>query len=278
MFDEKEWEKKWSAPQSDKVRKAWGGGTGKGSRFPYLSTSKLDNGTYTVRLLPPFPERCPEGWLRVSIHWVFIGMGDEKPTRFECIADSETPCYICQLQETLAEDKDKLSTQIQEILTRSVAIPKLVVPVSINAEPYSPGEIGSKFKKSPTENGAMLEISAQGLQRKIFNLLNTDRYFNHPDKGRYFLLSKNHNIMDVVVSDQMPSSPLNDKSLIDSKAYPNMVSAYFKNVNRFTFEKQQEALGFAWWMQDSTVTSLLSADFYDDPEGLEEEEDSKLPF
>jgi hypothetical protein len=278
MFDEKEWEKKFSVRQSDKVNKAWGNSTSTtGRRFPFLSTSKLDDGSYTVRILPPHPEHCPEGWLRVAIHWLFIGMGDEKPTRFECIRDSETACYICQIQESLAEDKDRLPTQIQEILTRSVAIPKLVLPVSINAEPYNPGEISSKFKKSATEKGAMLEISAAGLQRKIFNLLNADRYFTHADKGRYFLLTKNHNMLDVVVSDNMPSCPLNDKTLIDSKTYPHMTNAYFnKNVNRFNFVQQQEAVDKSWWMQDESVRSLLAANFYDDPQG--EEEDESLPW
>lgn len=277
MFDDKEWEKKFSAEPSDKVRKAWGNSSS-GNRFPYLGTSKLENGTYTVRILPPFPERCPDGWLRVAIHWVFLSLGDEKPTRFECIKDSETPCYICQVQESLAEDKDRLPAAIQEVLARAVAIPKLVLPVTINAEPIKPGDISSKFKKSSAEKGAMLEISASTLQRKIFNLLNTDKYFTHPDKGRYFFLTKNHNVMDVVVSDKMPSGPINDKAFLDSKMYPHMVNAYFKNVSRFDFDKQQQAIDEAWWMQDSTVRSILSANFFDDPSGSSEEDEDELPF
>jgi hypothetical protein len=273
MFDEQEFQKKFFSASSDKL-KSWSTSSSSTNRAPFLPTSKLENGTYICRILPPFPGRCTNGWLKVAIHWVHVNLGDEKSTRFECVKDEDTPCYICEILETLADEKERLMPRVRDVLEKMRAIPKLVLPAIINAEAVTPGQFTTMFRKSPTYHGAMLEITARGLQEKVFTLLHTDKFFTHPDKGRYFFLNKNHNVMDIKVTDSLPPGPISTEQryLLEDKAYPKMESAYFnKNVHRFNYADQQKALENAWWMQDSIVKEALSANFYDDPTSSTEE-------
>lgn len=273
MFDEQEFQKQFfGASYSDKFKKAYSGGSSSGSRFPYLPTSKLESGTYGLRLLPPMPEKCPEGWLRVATHSILQSVGDEKPVRMECTFRGEDgPCRVCEVLDTLADEKTSLPPMIGEALEKARPISKLVLPVVITAEPSSDG----KFKPSKKEQGAMLEIYAQTLQRKIATLFATDRYLNHAEKGRYIMLVKNHNQMDLVVPTSSEPGPLKDPSFLTPSSYPHVVNAHTKHLKKFSYTEQDQFLSTCFWMKHPSVEKMFQQSFYDNPSSSEE---SPLPW
>lgn len=267
MFDEQEFQKQFfGASYSDKFKKAYSGGSS-GSRFPYLPTSKLENGTYSLRLLPPMPEKCPEGWLRVASHSILQSLGDEKPVRVECTFRGEdSPCRICEVLETLADEKSSLPTLYGEALEKARPISKLVLPVVLTAEPSSDG----KYRPSKKEQGAMLEIYAATLQRKVATLFATDRYLNHAEKGRYIMFVKNHNQMDLVVPTSSEPGPMKDTSFMAPSSYPHVVNAHLKHLKKLSYEEQEKFLSTCFWMKHPTVEKMFQQSFYDDPTASED--------
>jgi len=274
MFDKDAFQRQiLNVKYSDKYKKAFGGGSG--FVFSFLSTSKLDDGQYTARIIPSHPERCPEGWLKVATHSVLMNIGDEKGTRVECIKEEDQPCAVCEILESISDDIHTLPQHIQEVFNKMVAIRKLVLPATIFAEPLRPNDIATTWRKSTKENGVMLEIRAAGTQADLFNLMIADPMFTHPEKGRYFLFTKRHNTTKAILPADSSPGPLKNPDLL--KSYPNMVGAYFKNVKRLNYADQQQFLETAFWFKDPKVQALVQANFYDNP-GSSEEESYDMPF
>ena len=269
MFDKDAFQRQiLNVKYSDKYKKTFGGGSG--FAFSFLATSKLEDGQYLTRILPSHPEKCPEGWLRVATHSVLMGMGDEKGTRLECIKEEDQPCAVCEILECLSDDLHTLPPHLQEVFNKMVAIRKLVLPATIYAEPVRPNDIASTWRKSTKENGAMLEIRAAGTQTDLFNLMIADPMFTHPERGRYFLLTKRHNATKAILPSDSSPGPIKNSDLL--KSYPNMVGAYFKNVQRLRYEHQQQFLESAFWFREPSVQRLIQETFYDNPSSSSEED------
>jgi hypothetical protein len=266
MFDSKAFEKALlNVKYSDNYKKTFSGGSG--FAFSYLSTSKLEDGTYTVRVLPPSPEKCPEGWLKVATHSVLVNQGDQKGTRVECIKEEDTPCAICEALETIADDLYTLPDHLQEIFNKMVSIRKLVLPATIFAQPVRPGDMATTWKKSEKENGAMLEIRAVSTQTELFNLMIADPLLTHHERGRYFQITKRYNMTKVTLPADSKPGPLKTPDLM--KQYPHVVNAHFKNVKRIGYQEQQKFLEECFWFHEPKVQVLLKDTFYDNPSSPE---------
>jgi hypothetical protein len=275
MFDSNAFQKQiLNVQYSEKYKKAFGGTTG--FAFSYLPTSKLEDGQYQARILPPHPERCPEGWLKVATHSVLVNMGDAKGARVECIKEEDQPCAVCELLEATSDDIHTLPAHLTDILNKMVAIRKLVLPATIFAEPMKPGDIASTWRKSNKEHGAMLEIRAAGTQADLFNLMIADPTFTHHERGRYFLLTKRHNTTKAILPPDSQAGPIKTPDLM--KQYPNMISAYFKNVQRLNYQDQQQFLEQAFWYNDPRIQALTQSNFYDNPSSSSSDDVFDLAF
>lgn len=274
MFDSSAFQRQiLNVKHSDKFKKAFGGG---GFAFSYLSTSKLEDGQYLTRILPAHPERCPEGWLKVATHSVLMNMGDEKGTRVECIKEEDQVCPVCEILEAISDDLHGLPSHLQDVFNKMVAIRKLVLPATIFAEPVRPNDISTTWRKSTKENGAMLEIRAGGTQTDLFNLMIADPAFTHHERGRYFLLTKRHNMTKAILPQDSAPCPLKTPDLM--KAYPNVINAHFKNVQRLNQKDQQAFIEQAFWFKDKKIQSLIQDTFYDNPSSSEEDASFDLAF
>lgn len=224
--------------------------------FLFLRPKNLSNGEHIIRFLPPMPQKCPMGVVRVATHKVPLSIGGE-PCTVECIQTGEQPCAICEVLVACKDVFRGLNTAAREALQTLAPWRRAVFPIAIYAWPSNPDDRQSPWVRGKEEHGAIFEVSAESLIRDIFNLfVATNGKLSSEDKGFYLKLHKNVNSYKIDLINKV--TPLQNKELITTNNYPNITKLYLESdkfpIKRLTFEQQIELMREdCWWYAEPSI-------------------------
>ena len=255
--------------RSEKYKKIY---SGRVQDNPFVSPSQMEDDTkFWIRFLPKYPERCPDGWRKISTHEIEVQPGQIIKT-FCLLETDNLPCCVCDSMEALVDEILSFSEEKQKVIKRMSSYTRYLIPIALRATPRNElQEDGRTFAtwvpNDDVEIGAIWQVSAGGLIGDIDEMMTENPEFNDEDRGRYLRFSRKGNKYTLIPAAN--PSKLKNMALITEKQYPRLMSMYKKTVKNYTYEEQQRLLSTCWWAK-----GIL--EFEDGPDDVDMEE--PLPF
>jgi hypothetical protein len=224
------------------------GQSGTDFKFKWMRAAQLENGTYTMRILPRHPEKCPKGFHLYSTHGV-EKIPTEAPTKVLCTEsyDPGAPCFLCDVVDAIYEGNvlNKLPESVKGAINRLRPWRRVLIPTTwyVRSEVItSGGRENTKFYPDDSEEkGIIFEVTADTLIDRIVELNEMHPNLSlETDQGYYMTFNKQGNKYKLRLGEQMA---LQTPSLIED--YP----ALTKFGTKFRMDDAQtEALCMStWW-------------------------------
>lgn len=256
-------------------RKAW---------WPFVHPGVLDNGTFRSRFIPPHPEKCEQGFMKVATHRIqemTKARGGDSRT-VACNVGTDEDCAICETLNNLIPllKTGKLSSDVEEAIRGSGDWTKVVFPMAMALDAYTTtdknGKETTKYRPGKAMTGVIFSLTAEKLLEEIGKMFELNPNLSHLRKGRDFAFIKNGTQYKIELAYDQDELE-NAKGIL--AFYPDLPKIFSKNTERLDYEGQLRMLGDCWWMDDSKVKKFLKGNTcavpWDDEE--EDERPAKAP-
>ena len=226
------------------LRQTYGKGGGKGYAFQFVKTSKLGEGTYRIRFLPPFPGLAKRIPVRLVTHGVEIKQG-AKPMYVHCNGKT---CLLCRLLEVMEPRKDELSDPKQQALGHLNPWERFNIPIAVGAQP-DPNDQNKYPVWVPdksVEKGIILVVEAAGILKKINGLMEKYPDLSDIEDGRYLKLQKEGK-NSYEFSEPGAPKPLATQDLYTADKYPKLDELALSAAKKMDNDDVLELLQGVWW-------------------------------
>jgi len=224
----------------------------------FVRPRDLADGVYTMRLLPPWPERNPRGFRRVVTHQVQL----EPEREFKiiwCLRAEDADCFVCDLLEILAESYKTYTEAQQRAIEAMTPFERFLFPITIDAmkDPTSTDKYPPLVRNPSGQSiSAIWEIWQPGILRKLTAMLEQYPTLSDLQQGSYFQFTKNGKQYDL--GGLYRKEPLQLQEAFTEAKYPR-INKLYKKVHRWTYAEQYERIKNAWWAHNIPMSITENA-------------------
>lgn len=237
--------------------------------FDFTECYRWDPQDYTIRILPPHPEKAPKGWVKKDTH--LIQRTPEITTPVTCSKVFGAVCPFCVFLDTIKAQADpdvkkrpfpdleqfvwdRLDDELQGALADLELKEKYMLAITVFADEREEKYIGNdgkeKTKKllSPgtKEIGKILTVEvarAKTLHKALTAIVSADQAVAMSDEeGSYLILTKGEKSYDIKHHPDLRSTPLQRQDLLQK--YPNLMKLQGKQM---TEEAGEAMMASSWW-------------------------------
>lgn len=222
----------------------------------FIKPADLDNGEYKIRLLPPDPQKNPEGFVLTTTHSLELHPeASAKSEFFYCptMYDQTAECPLCELVDTVTDPelegsfKSILGATLSPVLS-AAPIDTVKLYILISADTYEDSSKGTKKTRlKPSENmiSAIITLGITStLWKAIYSLVSENPHINDANTGHYLILAKAG--LKYSIQPQLKPSELEDLESWAGKNYPNLIKMGKEKLSR-SKEQIEALIEKAWW-------------------------------